>query len=105
MVKADEAIYQMRVLDRKFRRSCHQVSLLNQRIKDKKTRYDRASRGNLRTFRHTLRIQLATLENMRDAFYEYAARRADELDALQDVLVEAGVLSDTEEDLLWNEGE
>ena len=99
----DEAIAQLRALDQKFRHSCRQIMLLNHRIKDKQVRYDRAYKLNQRSWRYSLRLQLATLEGMRNMFYEYAYRRADELEALQDSLVAAGVMSDTEEDLDWDE--
>ena len=103
MVKVEETIAKMRVVDRKFRRSCRQIMLLNHRIKDKQARYDRAYKINQRSWRYSLRLQLATLEGMRNMFYEYAYKRADELEALQDTLVAAGVMSDTEEDLDWDE--
>lgn len=99
----DDVIAKMRVLDRKFRKSCSQVQLLSHRIKDKKRRYDRACKSKQRSWRYSLRLQLATLEGMRNMFYEYAYRRADELEALQDMLVDAGLMSDTEEDLHWSE--
>lgn len=103
MVKAREVMAKMQGLDRKFRRSCNQIVLLNQRIKDKQARYDWALRAQQRSWRHSLRLQLASLEGLRNAFYEYAARRADELEVLQEALVEEGILSDTEEDLDWDE--
>lgn len=99
----EEVIGKMRVLDRKFRRSCRQIMLLNHRIKDKQMRYNRAYKGNQRSWRYSLRLQLATLEGMKNMYYEYAYRRADELEALQEELVTAGLMSDTEEDLDWND--
>lgn len=98
-----EIIGKMRVLDRKFRHSCRQIMLLNHRIKDEKMRYSRAYKGNQRSWRYTLRLQLATLEGMKNVYYEYAYRRADELEALQDQLVAEGLMSDSEEDLDWSE--
>lgn len=100
---SEEVIAKMRLLDRKFQHSCRQIMLLNHRIKEKQRRYDRAYKEHQRSWRYTLRLQLATMEGMRNMFYEYAYRRADELEALQDELVNAGIMSDTEEDLDWDQ--
>ena len=88
-------------LDRKFRLACRQVVILNNRIADLQARYDRALRVDRKSFRYTLRLQLATTEGTRNMFYEYARRKAEELEAIQDYLVSVGVLSDTEEDIDW----
>lgn len=93
----------MRQLDRKFRRACRQIVILNNKITGLQVRYDRAKAVNNRTFRYNLRLELATTEGMRNMFYEYACRRADELETIQDSLVEAGILSETEEEIDWNE--
>ena len=94
-------VNELRTLDKKFRRSCRQVVLLNQRITDLQARYKRAYRDDRKSFRYTLRLSLATTEGIRNMYYEYASRKADELEAVQDQLVEAGVLSDSEEDIDW----
>ena len=94
---------ELRTLDKKFRRSCRQIVLLNNRISDLQARYKRAYRDDRKSFRYTLRLQLATTEGTRNMYYEYACRKADELEAIQDQLVEAGVLSDSEEDIDWDE--
>ena len=62
-------------------------------------RYNQATHDEQRSWRYTLRLQLATLEGVRNMFFEYAHRYADELEALQDTLVSAGVLSNTEEEV------
>ena len=61
--------------DAKFRRACQQIRLLNRRIDDAQVRYDRGYSANQRSYRYTLRLQLATLEGTRNMFYEYACRR------------------------------
>ena len=81
---------EIRQLDRKFRRACDQILLLNNQIEDLQTRYDRAMKANRRSFRYSLRLRLATLEGVRNMFYEYASRCADELEELQNQLIEAG---------------
>jgi len=102
MEPSNEALTTFRMTDRKFRRACQQIRLLNHRIEDAQTRYDRAYTNNRRSFRYTCRLQLATLEGMRNMFYEYACNRADELESLQEVLIVAGFISDssdTEEEM------
>ena len=83
--------------DGKFRRACKQIRLLNRRLEDKQIRYDRAYSQNMRSARYTFRLQLATMEGMRNMFYEYASRLADELEELQDQLISAGLVGDDPE--------
>ena len=85
---SDELIQQMREIDKKFRRVCEQLVLLNNRIEAYQKRYDRAVRNNQRSFRYQHRLRLVTLEGVRNMFYEYASNRADKLDEMQDRLME-----------------
>jgi hypothetical protein len=101
MESSSQALETFHRINRKFRRTCQQLRLLNHRIEDAQMRYDRAYKKNRRSFRYTCRLQLATLEGMRNMFYEYACNRADELEVLQDELITAGLIShssDTDED-------
>ena len=102
MASTDQVLSTFHKSDRKFRRACQQIRLLNHRIEDAQTRYDRAYTINRRSFRYTCRLQLATLEGMRNMYYEYACHRADELEVLQEELIGAGLISetsDTEEEM------
>ena len=87
-----------RQLDRKFRRSCHHIRMLNRRIQEVQIRYDRAFSTGRRSFRYSHRLKLATYEGMRNMYYEYACRRADELEKMQDALIERGLVSDSNGD-------
>ena len=94
-----------RQMQKKFRHACRQVVLLNNRISDVQLRYDRAVKANKRSWRYVTRLNLASIEGVRNMFYEYACRRADELDQMQDRLINAGVIlenwsmeDDSEED-------
>ncbi len=95
--------------DRKFRLACRQIRLLNHRIEDTQLRYDRAHSADRRSFRYTLRLQLATLEGMRNMFYEYACQRADDLEEMQERLISLGLVTDgsdeDEEEEEWGEEE
>ena len=87
-----------RHLDGKFRRSCHHIRMLNRRIEDIQVRYDRAFSAGRRSFRYSHRLKLATYEGMRNMYYEYACRRADELEQMQEVLIQRGLISDSSGD-------
>lgn len=87
-----------RHLDGKFRRSCHHIRMLNRRIEEIQVRYDRAFSAGRRSFRYSHRLKLATYEGMRNMYYEYACRRADELEQMQEVLIQRGLISDSSGD-------
>lgn len=53
-----------------FKKACHSVNLLDQKLDILTSRYQRAE--NQKGFRYNLRLQLATLEGMRASYYEYA---------------------------------
>ena len=76
------------VLDGKFRRAMTSLKLLNQRITSQKTRYDRIRRRlDKLPFSYAYKIQLSTLESMRDIFAEYAHRLAEQLEELEWALI------------------
>ena len=92
---SDTIMTSFRKLDRKFRRSCHHIRMLNRRIEEVQVRYDRAFSSGRRSFRYSHRLKLTTYEGMRNMYYEYACRRADELEKMQDVLIQRGLISDS----------
>ncbi len=93
----EQMLSSFRLLDVKFRRSCHHIRMLNRRIEEVQVRYDRAFASGQRSFRYTHRLKLATLEGMRNMYYEYACLRADELEQMQDALIRQGFISDGQE--------
>ena len=95
----EKLLNELEILERKYDCCYRQILVLNNRIRDLECRYQRACRGGRTSYRYTLRLQLATTEGMRNMYYEYACRKADELEAVQEQLVEAGVLSDSEEEI------
>ena len=88
MSSVEELVSEMRQMDRKFKRACQQVILLNNRIKETQTKYDRAVRKRRRSFRYHNRLRQVTLEGVRNMFLEYANRHGDRLDEMQDRLME-----------------
>ena len=93
----DEMMISFHHLDRKFRTSCHHIRMLNRQIELIQIGYDRAFSAERRTFRYSHRLKLATYEGMRNMYYEYACRRADQLEVIQDVLIERGLISESSE--------
>ena len=77
--------------DAKFQRACSQVVLLNTLVQELQTRYDRAVRDNLRTYRYALRLRLCTVEGIRNMYYEYATATADKIEELENRMREMGV--------------
>lgn len=101
--RIEAAILEMRLLDRKYRKACSQVVLLQQRMEDKKVRYERLRRRGRDTL--MVRMELATLEGVKSVFREYVRRKAQEMEEVQEVLVEAGLIEDCKpEELHWTEG-
>ena len=88
-----QEVDQYDAMQAKFQKACNQVILLNNWIQDAQIRYDRALHENCRSFRYTLRLQLMSLEGARNMFYEYASRKAEELDSMQDRLRAQGISS------------
>lgn len=94
----------MRFLNKKFKNACNQVILLNNQIEYVQVRYDRAVKSNKRSYRYFERLRLATLEGVRNMIYEYACRRADELDEMQEQLVQEGII-DSDYDMEDNDSD
>lgn len=63
--------------ERKFKKSCGQIFLLNKQLEDMQERYRKAKIANFRCFRYNLRLKLAVVEGTRNMFYEYAYAQAD----------------------------
>ena len=98
VINDDQMLMSFRDLDKKFRKACHHIRMLNRRIEGVQVRYDRAFSSGRRSFRYTHRLKLATYEGMRNMYYEYACRRADELEKMQDALIHRGLISDSDSD-------
>ena len=79
-----------------FETVCEQIRLLNQRLDEIQTRYCRATSGCKNRARYTLRLQVSTLEGIRNMYVEYAKRKAEDLITLQCRL--SGVENMEEED-------
>ncbi|VDI26918.1 Hypothetical predicted protein [Mytilus galloprovincialis] len=71
------------IAENKFRKACEQIKLITRRLNLLQIRYDKAKRDDMKSFRYTLRLQLATTEGVRNMFYEYAVKQATQVGRLK----------------------
>ena len=79
-------ISEIRHIERKFCRAKKQIILLNNRIHQLVVRYYRAVDQGRMSFKFTMRSRCATLEGVRNMYFEYAKKQCLMMDALQDSL-------------------
>ena len=72
--------------ERRFFQCCQQIVLIDQKLDIVQTRYNRADSDNFRSMRYSIRLQLATIEGVRNAYYEYAKSKAQEMARLRQEL-------------------
>lgn len=72
------------LMEAKFQKACKQLILLNNWVRAVNARYQRALKGDQRTWRYMLRLRLCTVEGLRNMFHEYATDMADRLDRLEE---------------------
>lgn len=80
----------------RFKKACEQVVLLNDKLEGLQRRYDKARQENHRSFRYNLRLKMASVEGVRNAYYEYACEKAEKIAELR-YYVSANSNSDSEE--------
>lgn len=86
----------------RFKRACEQVVLLNDKLEGLQRRYDKARQDDQRTFRYTLRLKMASVEGVRNAYYEYACEKAEKIAELRYyVSVESHSESDAEDAMVY----
>ena len=90
----EQLLCSLKQMNRKFRLACKQVVLINNEIEYLQNRYDRAVDSGSRSFRYFLRLKIATMEGIRNMFYDYASQHADKLDALHLKLLREGVIEE-----------
>jgi hypothetical protein len=88
----------------RFKKGCDQVILLNDRLEGLQRRYNKAREENHRSFRYNLRLRMATVEGVRNAYYEFACEKAEKIAELRYYLT-VDVDSDSEYDTEEYEGE
>ncbi|WAR19788.1 hypothetical protein MAR_001626 [Mya arenaria] len=73
--------------ERKFRRACDQIVLLNERLSSCQIRYKKARDNNRKSLRYPLRLRLAMIEGIRNMYYDYATQKVEEIERLRNVLL------------------
>ncbi|WAR19790.1 hypothetical protein MAR_001628 [Mya arenaria] len=74
--------------ERKFRRACDQIVLLNERLSSCQIRYKKARDSNRKSLRYPLRLRLAMVEGIRNMYYDYATQKVEEIERLRNVLAD-----------------
>lgn len=59
-------------LEKRFLLCCQQITLIDQKLDALQVRYHRSNQRNNKSVRYNLRLQIATMEGMRDIYYQYA---------------------------------
>ena len=67
----------------RFKKACEQVVLLNDKLEGLQRRYDKAVQENHGSFRYNLRLKMASVEGVRNAYYEYACEKAEKIAELR----------------------
>ena len=70
-------------LEKRFLQCCHQINLVDQKLDALQVRYQRVSKFNRRSAVYPLRLQIATMEGMRNLLYQYAKTKALEMSELR----------------------
>ena len=78
-----ELILKIRHVDHKFRRARGQIVILNNRIDALLVRYKRSGRDKRKPLNYAGRLQIATVEGVRNMYYEYAKQQCEVMDELQ----------------------
>ena len=100
---AHDLIKKIQHVDRKFRRARKQILVLNSQIESLLVRYQRSSDQGQKAFRCATRLQVTTVEGVRDMFYEYARLQCQDMDDLQCKLKQlTGEEYDDFEDFEWS---
>lgn len=82
--------------ERRFRRSCEQIVLINEKLQELQYRYNRAKKTNRRSFRYSLRLKLAATEGVRNMYLDYAHCQAARVGKLRQELF--GSVNDRDDD-------
>ena len=75
----DQQFRHLDEMERRFRLCCHQINLVDQKLDALQVRYIRANRDEHRSVRYSLRLQIATVEGVRNIFYQYAKVKGAEI--------------------------
>lgn len=66
-------------IEKRFQLCCHQLNLIDGKLDALQVRYVRLKRTKNRNARFFLRLQIATMEGMRNVLYQYAKLRGHQI--------------------------
>ena len=75
----DQQFRHLKEMERRFLLCCQQINLVDQKLDALQVRYIRANRDEHRSVRYSLRLQIATVEGVRNIFYQYAKVKGAEI--------------------------
>ena len=90
----EDLVKEYKKTNMKFHKACRQVILLNNKIDSLIMRYSRAVWGDSRAFRYFHRLNMATIEGVRDMFCDYALQQAEKLDLLYEQIISQRILAE-----------
>lgn len=85
------AYKQLARIEKRFLLCCQQITLVDQKLDALQIRYMRANQRNDRRARYSLRLQIATMEGMRNIYYQYAKVKGIEIAEVRRVLFDEDV--------------
>ena len=92
----EELLAKFKMEERKFNRACIQMDLLSAKLRGIWLRIRRAEQQKNRRCRYVLQLQYKTVHGVKEMFYHYATTRADVMDDLRVLILEAEGRSDSE---------
>ena len=99
IIKLEDLQVKFKLEHRKFNRACVQMDLLSAQLRAISLRIRRADRQKNKSLRYVLKFQYKTVHGVKEMFYHYASTRADKMDDLRALILEAEGRSDSEGDL------
>jgi hypothetical protein len=74
--------------ENQFRKACNQIILLKMKLRACSVRYRSARSNNMRSFRYPLRLRLSVVEGVRNMYYDYATRKAQQIEQVREIISE-----------------
>ena len=73
-------------IDKRFTKCCQQIDFIDTKLDYLQVRVARAFEAGDRPFLYTLHLQIATIEGMRNVYYQYGKKKGFEIAALRRLL-------------------
>ena len=80
-------VAELNALNNKVFNACTQVKIINQQMEMLSIRYTRAVQSEKPAFRYSIRLRLATYEDVRKCLLQYAVIKANQMDDLEEQIL------------------